>query len=187
MATARTERRRFSVDDYHRMAEAGILGEDDRVELVAGEIVQMSPIGSRHAACVKRLNRLLSARLGEDVLIGIQDPVALAGDLEPQPDVSILRAREDDYAQELPGPHDVLLVIEVAETSLAYDREVKLPLYAAQGIAEAWLVNLADEVLERHTEPSPRGYRLVARAGRGEELASTVLPSLSLQAGSILG
>ncbi|MDP9379834.1 MAG: Uma2 family endonuclease [Chloroflexota bacterium] len=185
MATG-VARRRFTLDDYHKMAEAGILSEDDRVELIAGEIVQLSPIGKYHAACVKRLNRQLGLQLGDEVVIGIQDPVALGDDLAPQPDVSVLRAREDYYAEGLPSPEDILLVMEVADTSLAYDRQVKLPLYARAGVPETWLWDLPQQLVERHSDPSEWGYRSITRAGRGEQLASTVLPSLVIRVDDVL-
>lgn len=181
------ERRRFNVDEYHRMAEVGILTEDDRVELLGGEVVQMSPIRSRHAACVKRWNRLLSEQLASDWVLGVQDPIRLGTNIELQPDLSVLRLQEDYYANELPSPEDVLIVIEVADTSLSYDRGVKIPLCARAGIPEVWLVDLSAEVVERHSEPSESGYDLTARARRGDSLASTVIPDLSLRAEDVLG
>ena len=119
-------RRRFTVDEYHRMAEAGILREDDRVELLGGEIVEMSPIGGRHAACVREINHLLGRQLGDELRVDVQSPVRLSEEEEPQPDLAVIRAR--DYAGSLSIPEDVLLLIEVADTSLAYDRGVKLPI-----------------------------------------------------------
>jgi len=126
-------RHRFTVEEYHRMGQAGILSEDDRVELIEGEIVEMAPVGSRHAACVKRLNALLSRRAGGRALVSVQDPIRLGEHSEPQPDLALLKPREDFYAAAHPGPEDVLLVIEVAETSLEYDREVKLPSTLGRG------------------------------------------------------
>ena len=142
-------RRRFTAEEYHKMGEAGILGRDERVELIEGEVVEMNPIGSRHAACVRRLTRLLSRQLGDDLLLDVQNPVRLNRGLEPQPDLAVVRAR--DYGENLPGPKDVPLVIEVADTSLAYDRGVKLPIYVGAGIREVWLVDLAGGTVERHT------------------------------------
>ena len=129
-------RRAFDVHEYHRMAEAGILDEDDRVELIEGEIVQMSPIGSRHQGCVNRLARLLFEFAGRDYVVHIQGPVRLNERSEPQPDLALLKLRPDFYSERHPTPDDVLLLIEVSETSADYDREVKLPLYAGAGIAE---------------------------------------------------
>ncbi len=178
-------RRRFTVHDYHRMAEAGILHEDDRVELIGGEIVEMSPIGGRHAACVREINRLLSRQVDDELRVDVQSPVRLNEQEEPQPDLAVIRAR--DYRNSLPTPEDMLLLIEVADTSLSSDRDVKLPLYARSGIAEVWLVDLNAEVIERHTEPSENGYRLVRRAGRGEKLESVALSTLNLSVNAVLG
>jgi Uma2 family endonuclease len=184
---ARITRRRFTVDDYHRMAEAGILHEDDRVELIEGEIVEMTPIGGRHAKCVTELVRVLAPQVGEDVRVSPQNPVRLSEHEEPQPDVAVLRASERYQAGELPAPGDVLLLIEVSDTSLAYDREVKLSLYARSGIPEAWLVDLTGEVIERHTEPAEDGYRLVRRVGRGETLRSETVSELEVPVDAVLG
>jgi Uma2 family endonuclease len=127
------QRRLFTVEEYHRMAEAGILSEDDRVELIEGELVTMSPIGSRHAACVARLTALLFPVGGRGIL-WVQNPIRLGARSEPQPDVALLRYRPDFYASAHPGPEDVLLVVEVAETSADADRSLKIPLYARYGI-----------------------------------------------------
>lgn len=180
----RISRRRFTVHEYHRMAEAGILHEDDRVELIEGELADMTPIGARHANCVRELNRLLSEQAGNDLRVDIQNPIRLDERNEPQPDVAVLRAR--DYRDSLPVPEDVLLLIEVADTSLAYDRELKLPIYARSGIAEVWLVDLNAGVVERHTEPAWDGYRLVRRAVRGETLVSAVLPEIVIPLDTLL-
>ena len=123
-------RHQFTVDEYHRMSEAGVFGEDDRVELIEGDILEMAPIGSRHAACVTRLNRLLSSRLASDVIVRVQDPILLDDGSEPQPDVVVARFQADFYESKHPGPRDLLLVIEVAESSLGFDRDVKMGLYA---------------------------------------------------------
>ena len=180
-------RRSFTVAEYHRMAEAGILREDDRVELIEGEIVQMTPIGSRHAACVMRLIQLLSRQLGQGVLVNVQNPIRLGEYSEPQPDVTLLRFRPDFYAQSHPGPTDVLLAVEVAETSAVYDRDVKLPLYARAGIPEVWLVDLSAEGMEVHRDPAAQGYRQVRRVGRGERVTPGALPELDLAVDDILG
>ena len=186
-AEARIRQRRFTVDEFHRMAEAGILHEDERVELIGGEIVEMNPIGGRHARCVTELTRVLVSMVGDDVRVSPQNPVRLDEHQEPQPDVAVHRASEKYRAGELPTAEDMQLLIEVADTSLASDRDVKLPLYARAGIAEVWLVDLNANVIERHTEPSENGYRLVRRAGRGEMLESVVLPALTLSVNAALG
>ncbi len=181
------QRRLFTVEEYHRMAEAGILSEDDRVELIEGELVAMSPIGSRHAACVKRLIRLLDRAVGDRAIVGAQDPIRLGARSEPQPDVTLLRYRPDFYASAHPGPEDVLLVVEVAETSADYDRTVKIPLYARYGIPEAWLVDLLEERIEIYRHPSPQGYQTLHIAHRGETVRPTTLPDLELSVDDILG
>jgi Uma2 family endonuclease len=140
-------RHRLTVAEFQRMGEAGILAPDDRVELIAGEIIDMSPIGSLHAALVARLAASFSQRLGESAIVWVQNPLALDDTSQPQPDVTILRPRSDFYAAGHPGPADALLVVEIADTTLPFDLEVKVPLYAAAGIPEVWVI----EALSRRT------------------------------------
>jgi len=180
-------RHKFTVDDYHRMVQAGILSEDDRVELIEGEIVTMSPIGSRHAACVKRLLRLFIRGVGDRAIVAAQDPIRLGEHSEPQPDLSLLKPREDFYASEHPGPEDVLLLLEVAETSAEYDRKVKIPLYARFGIKEVWLIDLEAETVEVYREPSWEGYQERKVLGRGEVISPTAFPELGLPVDEALG
>jgi len=181
-------RRSFTVEDYHRMAQAGILSEDDRVELIDGEILKMAPIGSRHAGAVKRLlDKFIHLQAAGKVLLSVQDPIRLGEDSEPQPDLTLLRPRPDFYGSSHPGPQDVLLVVEVAETSATYDREVKLPLYARAGIPEVWLIDLSEERIEIHRHPFPRGYQQVQHLRRGERLAPDALPDVSFAVEAILG
>ena len=170
---------RFTVEDYHRLAEAGILGEDDRVELIEGDLVMSSPISSRHAACVKRLNALFNAALQGRAIVGVQDPLRLGEHSEPEPDLMLLRPREDFYRDAHPGPEDVYLVIEVSETSLAYDREVKLPLYARFGVPEVWLVNLVEDRLEVYRTPRGGSYTHKAVYTQGR-VAPQAFPDLDL-------
>jgi Uma2 family endonuclease len=179
-------RRRFTGDEYHRMAEAGILTEDDRVELIDGEVVQMSPIGARHAAAVKRCNRVLSRAVGDRALVSVQDPVRLDAYNEPQPDVALLRPRADDYAGGAPGPADLLLVVEAADTSLAQDRQTKLLGYAAAGVRETWLLDLPGDALEAHREPRPTGYALIRRYQRGERVSPEALPDVAVAVADLL-
>jgi Uma2 family endonuclease len=176
---------RFTVTDYHRMAEAGILTEDDRVELIDGEILQMSPMGGQHVACVRRLTHLLVGRLSGKAYINVQSAVRLDEHAEPEPDLAAVRERE--YGDELPAPDDVLLVIEVADTTVRYDRTRKLPLYARAGIPEAWLIDLPGEAIERHTNPLDGQYRLTMRASRGESIESLAVQGLVLSADDVLG
>lgn len=178
-------KRHFTVEEYHRMAQAGILSEDDRVELVEGEIVEMVPIGSRHAACVGRLTALFSAAQTGGI-VWVQNPIRLGEHSEPQPDLTLLRPRGDFYASGHPGPQDVLLVVEVAETSADADREVKVPLYARAGVLEAWVVDLHGEVVEVYRKPSPEGYLEVQRVRKDQSLSVEAFPDLSLSVDEIL-
>jgi len=181
------QKRLFTVAEYHRMVEAGILGEDDRVELIEGEIITMSPIGSRHAACVKRLTRLFDRSVGERAILGVQDPIRLGELSEPQPDLTLLKPRPDFYAAEHPGPQDILLLIEVAETSAEFDRHVKVPLYARFGIPEVWIVDLAEDGLDVFRHPSLEGYQTVQKLQRGESIVPLLLPDLQSAVEAILG
>ena len=177
----------FTVAEYHRMAEAGIFTEDDRVELIEGEIVALSPIGSRHAACVKKIASLVRDLLaGKAIVVGVQDPVRLSDHSEPQPDLSLVRARDDFYASGHPGPDDVLLVIEVADASVMYDRNTKIPLYARSGIPEVWLVDLVTNVVEVNSAPSGSAYSRTQRFERGAAVVSAQLPELRMDAAEML-
>jgi Uma2 family endonuclease len=173
-------RKQFTVGDYARMHAAGILHEDDRVELIAGEVRQMSPIGALHAAIVKRLNTQLSQLLGSSMLLSVQDPIQLDDYTEPQPDLAILQYRADYYAHAHPVADDIFLVIEVADSSVAYDREEKLPRYAAANIAEAWLIDLTTHQIEQYAQPRDGVYRRKQIITRGEELQSLTLPHIRL-------
>ncbi|WP_447974968.1 Uma2 family endonuclease [Nitrospira sp. Kam-Ns4a] len=180
-------KRLFTVAEYHKMTEAGILGEDDRVELLEGEIVAMAPIGSRHAGVVNRLNRLFSQVVGDRAVVSVQNPIRLGEHSEPQPDLTLLRPRPDFYAQSYPSPEDVLLVVEVAETSADSDREVKLPLYARSGVPEVWLVDLAADTIEVSCCPAPQGYQECRIVRRSHRLAPQAFPDLVLSVEAVLG
>jgi Uma2 family endonuclease len=177
-------RYRFTVAEYELMGQAGILTEDDRVELIEGEIIIMSPIGPRHALCVAFLTRHLVRNAPDDTLLFVQSPVRLPNNSEPQPDLAVVR--HGGYRHALPTANDVLLVIEVSDTTLAYDRDVKFPLYAAAGIPEAWLVDLAAGRIERHTEPGTTGYRAILRAERGDTITSTTIPALTIAVDAVM-
>ena len=177
----------FTVDDYHRLGELGILEEDDRVELLDGQIVEMTPIGPEHAGCVDELARLLSRVAGATAIVRVQNPVIIGDRWEPQPDVTLVRARPSGYRTAHPGAADVLLVIEVADVSLRRDREVKLPRYAAAGIREAWLVDLDQDVIEVHREPGAEGYGQMRTLTRGETLTPLAVPAGSISVDEVLG
>jgi Uma2 family endonuclease len=176
---------RFTVHDYHRMGEAGILHEDDRVELIEGEIVEMAAISTRHFSCVNRLNQLLVISVGNEAVVSVQNPVRLNEHTEPQPDLAVIRPR--DYSESLPEPADVLLLIEVSDTTLAYDRGVKLSLYAQADIEEVWIVNLPADTIECYTDPAANGFRRVESKRRGQTLQSRALPDLVPTADEVLG
>ncbi len=156
-------RRLFTREEYHRMGEVGILKESDRVELIRGEIVEMSPIGRRHYAFVNNLSRLLILALGDRAIVAVQGPIALADDTEPEPDLAVIRRRTPPYKEREAYADDAFLLIEVAESSLAYDRSTKLRLYAATGIPEYWIVDCVAESIEVHRTPHADGYRDVTR------------------------
>src|SRR5215213_9412762 len=146
--SVQVNRRSFTVAEYERMGQFGIFSEDDRVELVRGEIIEMSPIGERHAASVNVLDEIVRERLKRTVTVSVQNPIQLDDYSEPQPDIAVLKRRDDFYRHAHPRPEDVLVVIEVSDSTLDLDRTVKLPLYAAAGIPEAWVVNLPEERIE---------------------------------------
>jgi Uma2 family endonuclease len=181
------EKRYFNVTEYYRMTEAGVLSEEDRVELIEGEVIKMSPIGSRHAACVRRLNTLLNRQVSQIAIVSVQSPIRLSDYSEPEPDIALLRPRNDFYSQAHPTADDVLLIIEVADTSVEYDRSVKLPLYARAGIPEAWLVNLPKDVIEVYTKPANGVYQKFQRVKRGKTLVSQTIPELVLDVDEMLG
>jgi Uma2 family endonuclease len=169
------------------MAAAGVLSEDDRVELIEGEIVEMNPIGSRHAACVARLTEFFARSLGDQAIVWVQNPVQLSDFSEPLPDVTLLKRRDDFYAHANPQPGDVLLVIEVVDSSVEFDRDIKVPLYADAGISEVWLVNLPKETVEVYTQPVGDKYQEIRVVKRGGSLAAKAIPSLIIGAGVFFG
>ena len=182
-----TTKHPLTVEFYLQMLKQGILQEDDRVELLNGEIFDMSPIGSSHAAVVKRLNQLFVVAAEGTVLVSVQDPIRLSNYAMPEPDIALLRPRADFYADAHPGPDDVLLIVEVSDTSLAYDTERKLPAYGAAGIPEVWIVNLNANCIDRHITPTSHGYRLRERLVPGDRFAPGCLPDASLAVADILG
>ncbi|MGH9902636.1 MAG: Uma2 family endonuclease [Pyrinomonadaceae bacterium] len=182
----RPAKRWITADEYERMGEAGIFG-DARLELIEGEIYEMSPIGSRHAACVTFLSMFLTRQFGDSLIVITQNPVRLNDFSEPQPDVALLRWRDDFYRRAHPSPADVLLLIEVSDTTVESDRTVKVPLYAAAGIPEVWLVNLPDERVEIYAGPAGGAYQSVRNVGRGEEAQALAVAGLSVNVADLLG
>lgn len=169
------------------MGEAGIFGEGDRVELIEGEIIEMSPIGSAHAARVKRLNRLLVRRLGTRAIVQVQDPVVLSRFSEPEPDLAVLKPRADFYAARHPEAADVLLIVEVADTSRHFDRGVKAPLYARAGIRELWVIDVIDEIVEVYRKPQRGAYREMIRFSRAQRVTLAAFPPMAFRVADILG
>jgi Uma2 family endonuclease len=180
------KRKQFDVTQYHQMIATGLLCEGDRLELIEGEILEMAAIGSRHSAQVNRLNRLLSGVL-PDVMIAVQNPIELGPRSEPQPDIVLLRWRDDYYEASHPQPEDCLLVIEVADSTLEFDRDVKAPMYSRSGIGEYWLVDVQGQAIECYRQPTKLGYQQMVRYGRGGSLSPVEFPSLSLRVDQILG
>ena len=170
-------RRLLTVDEYHRMGEAGILTGDDRVELIEGELVAMAPIGSEHIAATNALNRLLVLAIGDRGIVSVGNPVRLTRHSEPQPDFAVLKHR-GNYRKILPRPEDTMLAVEAANTSLDYDRKVKLALYARSLIPEVWIVNLAAEEVEVHRSPAADLYSSVTHAGRSDTLTIEAIPDV---------
>ena len=180
------QRHRFTVGEFTRMGEAGIFTEDDRVELIDGEILEMTPIGPLHAWIVNRLNSLLITRLAGKAYVSIQNPIRLGRHTEPQPDLVVAR-RSDAYAERHPGPDDILLVIEVADSSLRYDRLEKAPRYGKAGIPETWLVDVDAVAVTVYTAPGPNGYARQQVRRRGDELAATSVPELGFPVDDLFG
>jgi Uma2 family endonuclease len=186
MAADSLRRHRLTVADYHQMAEAGILGPDDRVELIAGEVLDMSPIGSLHAALVRAVSRWLAEATAARAVVAVQDPIRLDDLSEPQPDIALVRPRADFYATAHPTAADVFLVVEVAETSLAYDLDVKVPLYARHGIPEVWVIDAARRVTHRFRGPGPAGYADRATIAAETPLECAALPGDARSLAAIL-
>ncbi|MGH2351997.1 MAG: Uma2 family endonuclease [Chloroflexota bacterium] len=184
---AQLQRRRFTVEEYYRMAEVGILTPDERLELLEGNIVRVIGNSSRHGAGVIRGNRLFSRSITDQALVSVRNPVRLDKYSEPEPDLALLRPRTDFYAAAHPEPEDVLLVIEVADTSLFTDRQTKVPLYAVAGIPEAWLANLVERVLEVYRQPGRQGYQDVLRLRPSESVSPLAFPDLTISVADLLG
>ena len=179
-------RHRFTVEQYHEMIAHGIFAEDEPIELIRGEIVRKMPIGNPRAATINRLNRLIPNRLSSDSMLSIQNPISTK-DSEPEPDVAILSFCDDMYATRRPVAQDVRLLIEVADSSLSYDREVKGPVYAEAGIIEYWIINLNNSTIEVYRDPQTDGrFAVVMTARTGDALTPMSVPGLTLQVDEII-
>jgi Uma2 family endonuclease len=181
------EHKTITIDEYHHMIERGVLDEDDHVELIEGEIVSMPPIGPEHGGCVNALTRLFIRALGDRTVVAVQNSILLPNNSEPEPDISVLKPRDDMYRRSLPTPDAILLLIEVAYSSLDKDRYAKIPVYARAGISEVWLVNLAEEVIETYSDPANGRYEKAVRVGRGENISPVSIPDVAFSVDAILG
>lgn len=179
-------KRRFNVDEYYRMADAGIFAPGERVELIDGEIVRMEPIGSLHASCVTRLMRILMMGLAEKCDVRVQCPVRLGDFSEPEPDIAVVRSRSDDYAEGHPMPADVLLIVEVAHSTVDFDRELKARLYAEARVTEYWVVSLPEERIEVFREPHEGRYHKISAHRRDEVLHAMAFPEIDLPVSEVL-
>ncbi|HUE71127.1 MAG TPA: Uma2 family endonuclease [Pirellulaceae bacterium] len=176
---------RFSVKQYDRMIDLGILQENDPVELICGEILVKETESNRHWAAIRRFTSYLAVPVMELALYSVRNPVCFS-DSETEPDVALLRLKDDYYASGKPSPSDVLLLIEVADTSLEFDREDKLPIYAEAGIREYWIVNLPDDVIEVYRDPAGKSYRGQTVVRRGDSLTLLALPDVTIAVSDIL-
>jgi Uma2 family endonuclease len=179
-------RHKLTVSDFHRMAEAGILNDDDRVELIEGELFDMAPIGSKHAGIVAILTKLLAVGARDRCILFVQNPIRIADYNEPVPDLALLKPRADSYRDALPEPADVLLVIEVADSSIGRDRDVKIPLYARSRIPEAWLVDVQRGVVTTYRLAGPNGYASVVEVGSGTS-SPQCLPDIAIDLSDLFG
>ena len=183
----RIKRHRLNVEQYHRMGEAGVFELEARIELIEGEVIDTAPTGTRHAATVKRLARLLFQAVACRAIVSVQDPIRLDALSEPEPDLAVLKPRDDFYASALPTGHDAYLVIEVAETSLAYDLKLKSRLYATHGVPVYWVVDVEAGRLHTFTAPQGDTYTVVAATASPGTLALPGLPDIALDLSGLFG
>jgi Uma2 family endonuclease len=177
---------RITVDQYYRMAEVGLLAPHECVELIDGVIVDMAPIGSRHAGALRRLNQLLTVAVDARAILSSQLPVRLGRSSEPQPDLAVLKPREDFYDTAHPQAEDVLLLVEVSITSVRYDLQVKVPLYARHRVPEVWVIDLRDQMVHVHRRPDGGAYAEVSSLAVPGTIALAALPDVALNLSQIL-
>lgn len=180
--------RLFTRKEYHAMSEAEILGHWERVQLIEGVILVMSPVGSRHAAGVDMLNDEFSTsgRLAGRAIVRVQNPLDVSERSEPEPDFQLLIRRDDRYARRAPRPQDVLLAVEVSDSTINHDMNTKLPMYSAAGIPELWILNLREDVIDSHSDPSPEGYRTIRRYHPGDTIAPSSFPDLEIEVSRLI-
>jgi Uma2 family endonuclease len=179
-------RLRFSVDEYYKMIELGMLKDYEKSEIIEGELIQKMPIGDKHASVVNKLTRILVKSVSDEILVSIQNPVRISDYNEPEPDVVLADLSKFDGKRH-PRPAEVLFLIEVSDSTVKYDRDKKLPLYAEAEIAEVWIVNLPSEIVEVHTKPKFGLYQLVKIYNRGELVKSEAIPNLAIEVEKIIG
>jgi len=177
----------FTADEFYRISEAGIFTEGQRVELIDGEIIEMSPIGTRHAVCVNRANTFLTEAFRRKAIVSIQNPLRLGEFTEVLPDVVVFKPRADFYASERPTPADVLFLVEVADTTLRYDRNVKVPRYAAAGIAEVWIEDLKGDSLLVYHDPAEKTFKTSLTLHRGDSVSPLAFPAVKFKVEDLLG
>jgi Uma2 family endonuclease len=177
----------FTVDEYYKMAEAGILTEDERVELIEGEIIQMSPIGYRHATCVTRTTTFFIRAFEWKAVVTSQNPLLLTEWTAPQPDITVLRPPFESYDTRLPKAPDVLMVVEVSDSSLRYDRDIKVPLFAAAGCPEVWIEDLQNDLIFVYRDPSGKAYKTTRTFHRGDTLSPIAFPDKTFAVDDLLG
>jgi Uma2 family endonuclease len=187
MATQSQPRRRFTVDEYHKMGDAGVFTEDDRLELIDGEIIKMSPINIPHAVCVDLLTMLFASHLIGRGIVRVQNPIFIDDINEPQPDLALLKQRDYLHQHQHPGAGDILLVIEVADTTVRLDRHQKIPRYAHAGIPEAWIVNITRQEVEVYSDPIGAKYRSIQRVGHGGVIILKAMPDVTVAVDDFLG
>jgi len=170
MSQVKLPTKKFTIAEYHQMITLGVLKEDENLELIKGEIIAMSPVGFKHSSCVNKLNYLLNLNLANQAIISVQNPIKLKDNSEPQPDLVLLKFSQDFYNLRLPQPEDILLVIEVADTSIEYDRNVKIPLYAENKISEVWLIDLNQKLVEVYQNPENNYYKIRQKLGNKDIL-----------------
>ncbi len=187
-ATIATEptRKKFTVEEYYKLGEVGIIGPDERTELIDGDIILMSPMGRRHFGFLIRLNRIFSKLFNDRALVAIQGPVRLNGELQPEPDLLILKPCGDDYIESDIQIQDIYLLIEVADTTINHDRNVKSVLYGRAGIIELWIVDINAELVEVYRNPGPNGYESIQQFRRGESISPLAFPDLVISVDDIL-
>ncbi len=187
VATATTPtRKKFTVEEYHQLGELGIIGPDERTELIDGDIMLMAPMGSGHVSCLIGLIEIFPKLLNDRASVVAQTPVRLNGRLEPEPDISILKRRGDRYRYQLPQPQDVYLLIEVSVTTAGYDRNEKSVLYSQAGIIELWIVDVKAELIEVYRNPGPNGYESIQQFRRGESISPLSFPDIEISVDDIL-